>query len=339
MARGIDIGTCNLVSALQDNNRQIQYKTIRDVFLDMDIEAKPMLKNSQMDFIDSTDKIYLIGDHALTMANLFKREARRPLSKGVLSPGELEAERILMVLIENILGKSVMPGEICYYSVPAKPIDSEMDIVYHTAMFSKFISNLGYTPKALNESAAICYSNAAPEQFSALALSFGSGMVNICLMFKGMIAMAFSLSRSGDYIDNAAALATGATSSKIMAIKEKGINLLDPSDGDPKTFREREAIIIYYKSLVLYALESIKNEFLKRQGAMMELPHAIPIIISGGTAKAKNFKEFFEAAFKSIQSKWPIPTSEIRMAADPLNAVAQGLLVAALNDDESQVKK
>ena len=336
MSKGCDIGTCNLVSALQDNNRQIQYKTIRDVFLDMDIEAKPMLKNSLIDFIESDDKLYLIGNNALTMANLFKREARQPLSKGVLSPGEIEAERILMVLIENILGKAVKPGETCFYSVPASPIDREMDVVYHTAMFSKFIGNLGYTPKSLNESAAIVYSNAAPEQFSALALSFGSGMVNICLMFKGMIAMTFSLSRSGDYIDNAVAIATGTTSSKIMSIKEKGINLLDPSDGDPKTFREREAIIIYYKSLVLYALENIKNEFLKRQGTMMELPNSIPLIISGGTSKAKNFKEFFTSAFENVKKTFPVPLSEIRMATDPLNAVAQGLLVAALNYDEIQ---
>jgi hypothetical protein len=84
-------------------------------------------------------------------------------------------------------------------------------------------------------------------------------------------------------------------------------------------------------------LDSIKNEFLKRQGTI-ELPHAIPIIISGGTAKAKNFKEFFESAFNSVKDKFPIPISEIRMATDPLNAVAQGLLVASLNYDEGQSK-
>jgi hypothetical protein len=337
VSRSVDIGTCFLVSGLQDSNRQIQYKSVRDAFLDMDNDGqvKTMLKNSQIDFIESEDKLYIIGDSALTMANIFKREARRPLSKGVLSPGELEAEKILMVLLENILGRAVVANETCFYSVPGAPVDRDMDIVYHTAMFSKMVGNLGYKPMALNEAAAISYSNAAKEQFSSLSLSFGAGMVNICLMFKTLIGMAFSISRSGDFVDESAAKATGTTASRIMAIKEKGVNLLDPSEGDPKTFREREAISIYYKSLVLYALDNIKNEFLKRQGTI-ELPHSIPLIISGGTAKAKNFKEFFESAFNTVKDKFPIPISEVRMATDPLNAVAQGLLVAALNYDEGQ---
>ena len=338
-ACGVDIGTCFLVSAKQDNNRQIQLKSIRDAFLDMENEpqTKNLLNLSKVSFIEATDKVYVIGNDALTMANIFKREARRPLQRGVISPGELEAEKILLVLIENILGRAVVQNETCFYSVPGAPIDRDMDVVYHQAMFSKLVGSLGYKPVALNEAAAISYSNAAKEQFSSLSLSFGAGMVNACLMYKTMIGMAFSISRGGDFIDESAAKATGTTAARIQSIKEKGVNLLDPNDGDPKTFREREAICIYYKSLALYALDSIKNEFLKRQ-ASIELPHAIPLIISGGTSLARNFKEFFEAAFNSVKDKFPIPISEIRMATDPLNAVAQGLLVAALNFEEGQSK-
>jgi hypothetical protein len=125
MSRAIDIGTAFLVSACQDANRQIQLKTIRDAFIDLDNDpqVKNMMKNSKVDFIESDDKIYVIGDAALVLANIFKKEARRPLSKGVISPGELEAEKILLILIENILGKAQVPGETCYFSVPAAPID------------------------------------------------------------------------------------------------------------------------------------------------------------------------------------------------------------------------
>lgn len=334
-ACGIDIGTCFLVSAKQDDNRQIQLKSIRDAFLDMDNDAqvKNMMKNNKMDFIEAGDKIYLCGSSAILLANIFKRNARRPLSRGVISPGELEAEKILMVLLENILGKATVPGETCYYSVPANPIDHNADIVYHQAMFSKLIGSLGYRPIPLNEAAAIVYSNAAKEQFSAIAISFGAGLINICLMYQTIIGMTFSLGRSGDWIDECAAKATGMTDSRIQFIKEKGVDLLNPVEGDPKTIREREAISIYYKSLALYALDAIKNEFIKRQGGV-EFPHSIPMILSGGTAMAKNFKEFFEQAFNTVKDKFPIPISEIRMASDPLNAVAQGLLVAALNFDE-----
>jgi hypothetical protein len=258
------------------------------------------------------------------------------MSKGILAPGELLAEKILLVLLENILGKAKVPNELCYYSVPAVPIDRDVDIIYHQAMFSKLLSSptLNYKPKSMNEGAAIIYSNAAKEQFSALSISMGAGMLNICLMYQTLIGMTFSLSRGGDYVDEAAARSVASTSSRIQSIKERGIDLLDPSAGDPKTAREREAIIIYYKSLILYALDSIQKEFKKRQGTI-ELPKSIPLIISGGSSLPKNFLEFFKTAFSTIKD-FAIPISEIRLASDQLSAVAQGLLVAALNDDSSR---
>lgn len=334
MSCGIDIGTGFLVSARQDDNAQIQIKSIRDCFLDMDNDPsiKSMLKMSKMDYIESEDKIYIIGGSASTLASMFKKEVRRPLSKGVISPGELEAEKILLILIENILGKATVPGEICYYSVPGDPIDRDIDVVYHRAMFSKLLSSLNYKPVAMNESAAISYSNAAKENFSSLSISLGAGMTNICLMFETVPVMTFSLSRGGDNLDTSAAKATGSTANKVQSIKEKGLNLLDPSEGDPKTFREREALIIYYKSLILYAFDSIKKEFEKR-GGTVELPYAIPLILSGGSSLPKNFIELFKAAYDSVRGNFAIPISEIRMANSPLNAVAQGLLIAALNHD------
>jgi hypothetical protein len=60
---------------------------IRDAFLDLDMEAKRSLKMSKVDFIEQDGTLIVIGDSALTMANLFKREARRPLSRGVISAG------------------------------------------------------------------------------------------------------------------------------------------------------------------------------------------------------------------------------------------------------------
>ena len=334
--KGCDIGTCFLVSAAQDSGNKIIFKTIRDAFLDMENEpqTKSLLKMSSVDFIEAGEKVYVIGDSAVTMANIFKKEARRPLSRGVIAPGELEAEKILLVLIENILGKAINPGEICFYSVPAAPVDHNIDIVYHQAMFSKLIGSLGYKPVALNEAAAISYSNAAKEQFSSLAISMGAGMINVCLMFKTMIGMAFSIQNSGDWLDESVAKATGSTASRIQTIKEKGVNLMDPNGGDPKTLREREALVIYYKSLILRALDTIKNEFNKHQGSI-ELPNSVPIILSGGTSLAKGFKDLFEAGFNTVKDKFPIPISEIRMATDPLNAVAQGLLVAAMNYGQS----
>jgi hypothetical protein len=337
MAVGMDIGTGFLVSARPDNGGQIKTKSIRDAFLDINTEDDPSIKNmlkmSKVNYIEDGDKLYIIGDAAITMSNIFNRAIRRPLSNGVICPGESEAERVLLSLLGSILGES--NGGVCYYSVPGNPVDKSLDIVYHQAIFGRLLSSLGYSPcVAMNEAAAIIYSNAAPEMFSGIGISFGAGMCNVSLLYQTMIGMSFSIIGSGNFIDESVARATGSTPGKIQAIKEKGINLLDPNEGvDTKHIREREALIIYYKSLILKVLTNIKTEFKKNKGNI-ELPSAIPIILSGGTSLPRGFKELFEEGFKTIKD-FEIPISEIRMAQSPLEAVAQGLLIAAMNHEDS----
>lgn len=336
MSRGLDIGTAFLVCASKepaDESNPVEVKSIRDAFLDIEAETSTlnMLKMSNTSYIQDGDSIYIIGEPALNMANLFKREARRPLSQGVISAGELEAEKMLLALLRNILGEPSVEKESVYYSVPAKPIDKDMDVVYHEAMFKKIIESMGFSATPMNEAAAIAYSNCAEDGFTALTTSLGAGMVNTALVYQTMIGMEFSISRSGDWIDTSSAKAVGKTASRMTSIKEKGVNLLDPSEGNPKFVREREAIVIYYRNLIKHVIDSIKKEFRKDNNSI-ELPDEIPWVISGGTSKARNFLEFFKQEFEKERDTFPIGISEIRMAKDPLNDVAKGLLVVAMNE-------
>lgn len=338
MSKGLDIGTAFLVCAFNkkdaEGKNSVEVKSIRDAFLDIedaDSSIINMLKMSNTSYIEDKGNIYIIGEPALNIANLLKREARRPLNQGVISAGEIQAEKMLLALLKNILGKPEGENECVYYSVPAKPIDKDMDVVYHEAMFKKIIESLGYRATPMNEAAAIVYSNCSKEGFTALASSFGAGMVNTALVYQTMIGMSFSISKSGDYIDSSAAKAIGSTATRVMSVKEKGVNLLDPNDGDPKYLREREAIIVYYKNLIHYMIDSIRKEF-RKDNSSIELPDEIPWVISGGTSKAKNFLEFFKKEFEKEKDNFPINISEIRMANDPLGDVAKGLLIVAMNE-------
>jgi len=333
MARGLDVGTCFLVGAKQDPSGMTdgEVKSVRDAFIEIDNEpgTKNMLKMSKIQYIESDEYLYIIGDPALRIANMFKKEVRRPLSKGVISAGETDAEKILLLLLKSIVAEPDVEGEVCFYSVPAAPIDRDMDILYHKEMFRKIVSSLGFTAEPMNEAAAIVYSNAAEDGFTALASSFGAGMVNTALLYQTMIGMEFSVAKSGDWIDENAARAVGKTSSQIMAIKERGVNLLDPSEGDDRNYREREAIIMYYRNLIINTIDAIRDEFKKTDSAV-DISEPLPWILSGGTSQPKNFLKFFQQEFDKIKN-FPIPISEIRMANDPLNDVAKGLLVAAIN--------
>ena len=54
----------------------------------------------------------------------------------------------------------------------------------------------------------------------------------------------------------------------------------------------------------------------------------LPIVIAGGSAKPRGFKELFERALKG--RSMPIEIAGVRLAGDPLTATARGALIAAM---------
>jgi hypothetical protein len=324
MTVGLDIGTMNIVSARMDNDA-IQTKRIRDAFLDLPKMAKKVLKMSGASFVERDHEIFLLGDNALDMANVFGKEVRRPLSQGLVSPSETDSLEVLGFLIKEVLGEAE-DGETCFFSVPAPPIDNKSkDIIYHRGIFTRIVSDLGYNAHASNEAMAIIFSEAVKENFSALSFSFGSGMTNVALAFNGIEGMTFSIERGGDWIDHGAAQSIGAKRARICAIKEAGVDLLDPKN------REEEALTFYYKALINYVLSWVGSEFKAKQLDRV-LTKKVPIILSGGTSTAINFETLFREEFDS--RNMGIKISDIRSASDPLNSVAKGLLVQALNEED-----
>lgn len=196
---GLDIGTMNIVSARMSGDK-IETKRVRDAFIDLELEAKKTLRLSKVNYVEKDENLIVLGDSALTIANLFKREARRPLSRGVISAGEIEAQEILSLLIHHVLGDPVVKGEHCYYSVPAAPIDDpDQDVIYHTEVFRKIVSEYGYTPHPMNEAMAIIYSQCAAEQFSGLAVSYGCLTPDTQIITRnGYVPI--SVVREGDYV-------------------------------------------------------------------------------------------------------------------------------------------
>lgn len=330
-ACGLDLGTMNVVSARQlaagDN---LELRRIRDAFLDLDLEAKKSLRLSKTDYVEHQGSLVVLGDSALAMANLFNREVRRPLSRGVISAGELDAQQILSLLISNVMGEPVVKGEHCYYSVPASPVDdAAQDIIYHQEVFRKILSELGYTPHPMNEAMAIIYSQCPTENFSGLSVSFGSGMGNIALAYQTIKGMDFSVARGGDWIDAHAAKAVGSTAARMCSIKEKGIDLASPKS------REEEAIALYIRALVKYVLDNIAVQFRKSQSGI-NLPEPIPFVVSGGTTRAGGFMKVFMEEFEAVKKRgFPIQISEVRAAKDPMTSVAEGLLVLATEEHAS----
>ena len=324
---GLDIGTMNVVAARKSSSG-VETRRVRDAFLELPVDSKKMLKLANVSYVERADELLILGDAAMDTANIFGREARRPLSAGLVSSSDIDAMEVLGLLIKNVLGDPKVPNEHCYFSVPAAPVDKPgQDVIYHRGVLEKIVRECGYTPTAGNEAMAIVYAETAKEGFSGIGISFGSGMTNIALAVNTIEGLSFSVGRGGDWIDAGAAKSIGSTASRICAIKEKGIDLNAPQG------REQEAITFYYKNLIEYAIDQIALQFASVQGKFT-LPKPVPIVVSGGTSKAGGFLDLFKSVFDRKRKRFPIEVSEIRAATDPLNAVANGLLIQAMQESE-----
>lgn len=325
LGKGLDIGTMFIVGAQQIGDH-VQFTSVRDAFFTLeytDLMGEMMIKTGA-DHVRKGDDIVIIGDKSIEFANMFRGELRRPLQDGVISPKERDAFWIIELILERAVGKSSVPGETCYYSIPADAIDKEeSSVVFHEGMFGKFVENLGYTPKSLNEAEAIAYSELSnPEDnLTGLALSFGAGMVNACFIYLGVPCLRFAVARGGDWIDKKSAVASNSKVAKITQIKESGNIDISATDG-----WEQNAIAMHYATLIKYVVLNLHNKL--GEDELPEQKEPIKVVISGGTSMIRGFRQMFEGEFGKLQ--WPFTVSDFVMAKDPMTAVASGCLTAAL---------
>ena len=331
--KGLDVGTAFIYSAERERGK-IVYHRQRDAFFDIEQGdfTKRMLDKVSVNYVQKDETLYVIGDEAIEFANIFNKEYRRPLACGVISPREKEALPMIELIIQSLIGAPRLKGEIVYYSVPGAPLDAGFDVVYHEKVIKGILERAGYAAKPINEAMAIVFSELGGENFTGLAISFGAGMVNVCLSFMSVPIITFSLSKGGDWIDQQAAVAVGETASRVCAIKENEFEL----SASDQTTSIKKALSIYYDNLIDYVLARIKKE-MERSDKMPRLKKPITLIVAGGTSLPKGFVERFSKQLWKL--RFPIAIGEIRPASHPLQSVVRGALIAAITDGEKETER
>jgi actin-like ATPase involved in cell morphogenesis len=339
MAKGLDCGTSFYIAATEE-----LVKKQRNAFLTVDGEVnqvKRMLKRQGIPFVEKAGKVHIVGQHAFNYAQIFSTaELKRPMKSGLLNPTEKDALPVLNAIIGELLGDAV-DGETCVYCIPSKPIDVQREVSYHEDVLRTIIEQYGYNVKKIEEAVAIGYEGLVDTQLTGVAISMGAGMCNIAVMYQGMTALSFSVSRGGDWVDENVAMDTGVSKAKVTNIKETSTTL-DLSSATYQNIYEEEtdeanvliAIRSYYGALINYLLTNLKVQFEGVEN-VPNFPEAVPIVIGGGTSLVKGFLDVFNEQFD--QDDFPIPISEIIHIEDAHTAVARGCLSEAQlieEDDE-----
>jgi hypothetical protein len=324
MACGIDIGTSNLVAARYDSKENviISYERNAFIYIGKWDRVKNKIKRTRISYTRLEDDVYILGTSAFDYANIFGEvELKRPMSLGMLNPKEKSALPIMRELIRSILGEPEHENEVCVYVTPSEPIDTGSHTVYHKDVTESIIESLGYKPVNIKESVALAYDSLIDDELTGIVASFGAGMCNVAVMYKSLTALDFSVTKSGDYIDENAARETDKPVAHVTALKESRDFCLTKTNS-----RETLALASYYRFVIKNILTQIAHLFNTSKG-MPHFREPINIVCGGGTAMVSGFIELFKEEFDKLE--FPINVKEIKVTEDPLFAVARGALSEA----------
>jgi len=332
-AIGFDPGTAFLQVAEKNNNGEIEFKTIRNSFIELpeteDIEQ--VLRQNKWQYVTDGKHYYVIGDDSLKIARLFPEvEIRRPMQNGVLNKGEDKKMLIMASIIEEAIGKTEGERDVVCYCVSSPVIDlGDFDNVFHKNRIEGMIKRLGFIPKCveeafgiiLSERPVVCLEDGQEIPYSGIAISFGAGRTNVVLAYRGLQVLGMSCNRGGDFIDNKVAEQTNSPISKIIYTKENKLNFNSLDDDDDIVF----ALSVYYTHLIEYVLKNFSKKFSEVRS---EFDAPLPIIIAGGTAMPRGFRDKVESVVRKLDLNFEI--GSISVSADPRNAVVKGLLTQAI---------
>jgi hypothetical protein len=160
--------------------------------------------------------------------------------------------------------------------------------------------------------------------YTGIGISCGGGLCNVCLAYLSVPVVTFSVPKAGDFIDSSAASVTGERANRMRIVKEQSFNI-----NGHFADKLQQILGVYYDDMIQALVAGLRNAFQSARN-LPKMSKPIPLVLSGGTAMPKGFRDRFEKILR--EREFPIELSEIRMAADPLTTTAKGALVAALCD-------
>lgn len=355
-ATGFDVGTMFLCKSEWDSvANEAVFTSQRNCFLQANSgsDTEDTLKENNWSYAKHEDSYYILGEDAIKLKNLLTLKSggekdiimtkvgdlRRPMRDGILNTNQEKLSvAIIQKLIANLAGKAKHPGQVLCFCAPGDSVDKNVTVLFHKTMLTNFFKSLGYQVECIPEALAVIFSERPvttdPETneeapFSGISFSFGAGMANICFAWKKMPLINFSVARSGDFIDQQAAQTAGIEVSAMTRFKEAHLDLSNIDYSDMR----QAALDIFYQNMIEHALENFSQKF-NQLDKKIDTP--LDIVIAGGTSSVKGFLEKFKQVLSGL--KLPFEVKSIKMANNPLYAVANGCLVKALSVEAKNKK-
>ena len=323
---GLDVGTSRIVAA-RPSSSDFSFQSELNAFVSVPFSkmTENAMRREGISFDVRGEEILVRGNEAPRFADLLNLDTRRPMTLGVLNPTEADGVTVVRRIVESLTSPrdaESKPG-ICY-SIPAAPLNGEEGLTYHEATLRQIFADMDYDLRSINEGLAVIYSELEDTNYTGIGVSCGGGLCNVAMAYLSMPVMSFSMPKAGDFIDNSAAAVTGDLASRVRIDKEERFYL-----NGHFVDKLQQVLTVYYEDVINSLITAMRDAFSDSR-RMPKLSRPIPIVLSGGTAIPKGFRDRFEKALRTTD--FPIQISEVRMARDPLTATARGALIAAMTE-------
>lgn len=321
---GIDVGTSKVVVSRR-GGKEVACASQLNAFIPVPyspVTERTIQQQSDIHYFRDGEELVIFGSATERFANMFNAEARRPMADGLLNPKEKQAWPVLEAILQSLVPKPRSSSEVLAFSVPAAAPGREAGLTYHEASLRQHFSSLGYKAMAINEGLAVIFAELEQHNFTGIGISCGGGLCNATLAFLSIPSIMVSLPKAGDFIDHSVGEAVGEHATRVKVMKEEGLDLSKA----PKDKLEK-ALHIYYEDLVESLVDTLRRA-ISRAEKLPKTDHALPIVLAGGTARPKGFRDLFERTLRS--RSFPIEVAEVRVAADPFTATARGAHIAAM---------
>lgn len=350
-----DVGTMFFQTAEFNTSNEIESKTIRNAFVELEKTdgTNDMLKQNGFQYVQDEKNVYVIGEDAIRFARMLpgKVELRRPLQDGVLNAGEDMKMLVLNEMVRSLVGKAPDNKSVVCTCVSSPPVDGAPDNTFHERRLKGMFENQGWhvvvdekgklvqealavilaeNPKAVDDTGAVL-------PYTGIGLSFGAGRVNAVLAYKGVTAVGMSCARSGDWIDREVAGQINQPIAKVTAYKEKNLNFdtIEENIVEGKDVSDMDfALDAYYEAMLKYVFDHFARKFASVQSDF-DMP--LEIVAAGGTSMPTGFIGKLRRVLNGLTL--PFKIKEVRHAKDPRNTVVNGLLLRAKIAQKELVKQ
>ena len=245
-ALGLDVGTSQIMLAKKSGD-EVRFSSQLNAFVNVPFSrmTEKALQKEGIPFARKDGDLVVHGSEALKFADLLGLETRRPMTAGILNPGEPEGTEVIRTLVDAVLGNEKGEGRPLFFSVPAGPLEGESNLTYHEAALKKMLEAKGYRVSSIDEGLAVIYGELEDANFSGIGISLGGGLCNVCVAYLSLPVLSFSIDKGGDYIDRSAAAATGERATRVRMEKENAFQL----NGTPPN-NVHQAIGVYYDDVI-----------------------------------------------------------------------------------------